>query len=355
MLQNNKDEQEPESNHQKVEESSTDVKEVTVDSENNIEIKKENDETHELDTKNDDEKAEDNDKEKEANEKKEECNKTEEFNETEENNETEEANETQKANKTEDIDEKEEKSDYKGEANQINEGNNKKEEDNQKDEEVVGELLTFSEHNDTNTNEIVDRLQQELEQDEDKSKEHQHEKDVDYESKIDNIHDTTEEQLSGNRNMHYAEDNAKINEDIGNVSNESDDENLTEENEEIRHMKDNSNHDNEGIVKYNNVIDHPNHEEHDLSDTENKDHKFLASIEKTHEVAEDDATTNEGNTNGEHNEDDDDVQVQGEANSEYSDSNSKSTAELSDLESAKRGKAEISSGAIHETNRIKSS
>ncbi|XP_035439733.2 uncharacterized protein LOC118268982 isoform X2 [Spodoptera frugiperda] len=70
----------------------------------------------------------------------------------------------------------------------------------------------------------------------------------------------------------------------------------------------------------------------------NKDNESNHDDNESNADAEDfGAASNEGNTNGEHTEDDDDVQVQGETQSEYSDSNLKSTAELPHLGSAKRG------------------
>jgi hypothetical protein len=59
--------------------------------------------------------------------------------------------------------------------------------------------------------------------------------------------------------------------------------------------------------------------------------------------------SNEGNYNNEHNEDDDDVQVQGDSHSEYSDINHQSTADATEMEYAQRGKTDISSGTVHET------
>ncbi|CAB3236765.1 unnamed protein product [Arctia plantaginis] len=359
LLQNNEEEQEAESSNVNAEEPNNDVEEVTADTENNTErkedtknIKKENneieeedkekeekgnekEETNEKEEANEDEKEEANEEEEEANEKKDGDEKEE---KNEEHNKMEEEKDTKKE---EEEDNKEEEDSKEGEDNKEGDKSNevddsKEEKDNKKDEEIVGELLKDHIHTDTNTNEIVDRLQQELEQAEVKSKnENEHEKDYDErESIIGQTRDTTEEQLSRNINMNYAEGNDKANEETANVIN------FIAENEETRHIKDNSNRDNEGITVEHNSLsdDHPEHEEHDLSDTETKDNKSHASIEnKSDKVAEDDATTNEGNNNGEHNEDDDDVQVQGETNSEYSDSNLKSTAELFDLESAKRG------------------
>lgn len=56
--------------------------------------------------------------------------------------------------------------------------------------------------------------------------------------------------------------------------------------------------------------------------------------------------TKEGNNN---NEDDEDVQVQGDSYSEYSDIHQRSTAEVINTASAKRGNADNSSGTTHET------
>lgn len=62
----------------------------------------------------------------------------------------------------------------------------------------------------------------------------------------------------------------------------------------------------------------------------------------------DDTTAIEGNNNSSViNEDDDDVQVPGDTSSEYSEYNLKSTAEASDIGSAKIGKNEITSGTAH--------
>ncbi|XP_061715700.1 uncharacterized protein LOC133523975 isoform X3 [Cydia pomonella] len=85
-------------------------------------------------------------------------------------------------------------------------------------------------------------------------------------------------------------------------------------------------HNGESQVDENGELTHKNNDIHkNTKDTGNKSEEEVIESPK------------EGNNNYDHNEDDDDVQVQGDAVSEYSDTNLRSTAELSDMNSAKRG------------------
>ncbi|XP_063384274.1 uncharacterized protein LOC134670379 isoform X2 [Cydia fagiglandana] len=89
-----------------------------------------------------------------------------------------------------------------------------------------------------------------------------------------------------------------------------------------------------------------NHEEHNGESQVDKHGEMTHKNNDIHENTKDTGNKSEeeviespkeGNNKYDHNEDDDDVQVQGDAVSEYSETNLRSTAELSDTNSAKRG------------------
>lgn len=89
------------------------------------------------------------------------------------------------------------------------------------------------------------------------------------------------------------------------------------------------------------------HDEHDNNTQKN----LIENPDENKETGEttkgtEEVSTKEGNNN---NEDDEDVQVQGDSYSEYSDIHQRSTAEAINTASAKRGNADISSGTTHET------
>lgn len=93
--------------------------------------------------------------------------------------------------------------------------------------------------------------------------------------------------------------------------------------------------------------DHETHKEAH-GEHENNTHKENPAEDKeTGETTKgtEEVPTKEGNNN----EDDEDVQVQGDSYSEYSDIHQRSTAEVINTASAKRGNADISSGTTHET------
>lgn len=113
-----------------------------------------------------------------------------------------------------------------------------------------------------------------------------------------------------------------------------------------------------------NLNDEKSHSQNDQTSKENEndlettnldedDRKSTHKETEIHDNGNDEnhhkAEEQEGNNNtSDNSEDDDDVQVPGDTPSEYSDTNLKSTADVSSMGSAHIGKNEISSGTAHE-------
>lgn len=119
----------------------------------------------------------------------------------------------------------------------------------------------------------------------------------------------------------------------------------TNKNNEPNQIDDNNVDDVQGELDTQNEEAHDDHENNtpkDLIENPDEDNETGETTKGTEEVP-----TKEGNNNN--NEDDEDVQVQGDSYSEYSDIHQRSTAEAINTASAKRGNADISSGTIHET------
>ncbi|XP_047991673.1 protein starmaker [Leguminivora glycinivorella] len=142
-------------------------------------------------------------------------------------------------------------------------------------------------------------------------------------------HDASEE--------HEPHDHEHLEQNEDDATKHANEEEQADTKEEESAVENHDEHNGESQVDENDELTHKNNDIHEIiKDTSN---------ESEDEVIE---SPKEGNNKYDHNEDDDDVQVQGDAASEYSDTNLRSTAELSDTNSAKRGKSAISSGTIHE-------
>ncbi|KAJ2948988.1 hypothetical protein O0L34_g5928 [Tuta absoluta] len=125
-------------------------------------------------------------------------------------------------------------------------------------------------------------------------------------------------------NPNDAEDNVK-NEDEDHATTEINDE-LVKNAEDITEEKIDDDHATESEV-----------EKHDDDENEEKDSNEHNSLQSHNKTPEHSAASSEGNKNQGYNEDDDDVQVQGDSHSEYSEIHQRSTAEATDTTSAKRG------------------
>ncbi|XP_073956842.1 uncharacterized protein isoform X3 [Choristoneura fumiferana] len=172
--------------------------------------------------------------------------------------------------------------------------------------------------------------------------EHNHEKkdDVENHSDIKSESNLEENKVLNEDEANHKSENSKLNE-----SNQLENDVPNHEHEDTNHREESSNLVNDH--KQNSGLDGHENDDHNKSDIkeaeddQNKkehntnDEKVMDADTKVEE--ESFATTKEGNNNNDHSEDDDDVQVQGDCNSEYSDTNLRSTAELSDTKSAKRG------------------
>lgn len=95
---------------------------------------------------------------------------------------------------------------------------------------------------------------------------------------------------------------------------------------------------------------HEAHNEEAHGEHKNNTHKdLIENPDEDKETGETTKGTEVPTKEGNNNEDDEDVQVQGDSYSEYSDIHQRSTAEVINTASAKRGNADISSGTTHET------
>ncbi|KAJ8721979.1 hypothetical protein PYW08_004381 [Mythimna loreyi] len=188
--------------------------------------------------------------------------------------------------------------------------------------EEADENKEESAENDEEPLENVDETASEAHQEADNDQNNPEEEKAETEVEKDDDH-THEHDTEGERE-HTIEEKEE-NKDLPEESNE---EKTKEEIESHETHHENENHTGE-------TGEHETHHTEENNTNENETNHDNDSIDG----AEDDgAASNEGNAkNGEHSEDDDDVQVPGETQSEYSDSNLKSTAELSDRGSAKRG------------------
>ncbi|CAH0691752.1 unnamed protein product [Spodoptera exigua] len=222
--------------------------------------------------------------------------------------------------------------------NTVNESNGDKPADDEKPSEDIEENPAESEEIAENKEQIHENADKEN-KDHEAANEENEKSEIETEAEKNNAEEfenNETEQLKDNDNVHeHSTDNDGVEQKTEDNGPDEDSKPELHDNEPKEETQNNEMHNNEHEKENHRVESAKPISQHE---EDNKDNESNHDENESNADAEDfGAASNEGNTNGEHTEDDDDVQVQGETQSEYSDSHLKSTAELPHLGSAKRG------------------